>query len=64
MKNFTYERAESADAAIQFVSHERSAKFLGGGTNLVDLMRENIEQPGALVDVTNLSKEIEEVERD
>ena len=60
MKNFTYERAESADAAIQFVSHERSAKFLGGGTNLVDLMRENIEQPDALVDVTHLSKDIEE----
>lgn len=60
MKNFTYERAENADAAIQFVSHNTSAKFLGGGTNLVDLMRENIEQPGALVDVTHLSKEIEE----
>ena len=32
-----------------------NSKFLGGGTNLVDLMRENIEQPDALIDVTRLS---------
>ncbi len=31
-----------------------NSKFLGGGTNLVDLMRENIEQPDALIDVTRL----------
>src|SRR5262245_13953303 len=31
-----------------------NAKFLGGGTNLIDLMRENIEQPDALIDVTRL----------
>ena len=60
MKNFTYQRAETAEAAIGFVSHDTSAKFLGGGTNLVDLMRENIERPGALVDVTRLEHEIEE----
>ncbi len=60
MKNFIYQRAETVEAAIQFVSHDTSAKFLGGGTNLVDLMRENIERPGALVDVTRLSNEIEE----
>lgn len=60
MKNFVYQRAESAEGAIQFVSQNSGAKFLGGGTNLVDLMRENIEQPDALVDVTHLSNEIEE----
>ncbi len=62
MNNFTYQRAATADAAINLIGQTVSAKFLGGGTNLVDLMRENIEQPDALVDVTHLSKEIEETE--
>lgn len=62
MKNFTYSRAENAEAAINLIGQNADAKYLGGGTNLVDLMRENIEQPLALVDVTNLSKEIEETE--
>lgn len=62
MKNFAYTRAENSESAIQFLAQNKTAKFLGGGTNLVDLMRENIEQPDALVDVTQLSKEIEETE--
>ncbi len=37
-------------------------KYLGGGTNLVDLMRETVEAPSALVDVTGLSTEIEETD--
>jgi xanthine dehydrogenase YagS FAD-binding subunit len=60
MKNFTYRRAETSDGAISLIGQNAGAKYLGGGTNLVDLMRENIEQPDALVDVTNLAKEIEE----
>lgn len=60
MKNFAYSRAESSEAAINLISQNAGAKFLGGGTNLVDLMRENIEQPAALVDVTKLSAEIKE----
>lgn len=62
MKNFAYKRAENSESAIQFVTQNQGAKFLGGGTNLVDLMRENIERPDALVDVTHLSKDIEELE--
>ena len=54
MKNFSYARAESAPAAINLIAQNAHAKYLGGGTNLVDLMRENIEQPDALVDVTGL----------
>jgi xanthine dehydrogenase YagS FAD-binding subunit len=38
----------------------RAAKYIGGGTNLVDLMRETIESPPALVDVTGLSTSIDE----
>ncbi len=60
MKNFTYERAENTESAISLFGNIAGAKFLGGGTNLVDLMRESIEQPDALVDVTHLSGEIEE----
>lgn len=60
MKNFTYARAENAESAINLINQNEHAKFLGGGTNLVDLMRENIEQPDALIDVTQLSSDIEE----
>jgi xanthine dehydrogenase YagS FAD-binding subunit len=59
MIEFTYTRAaDVADA----VSHADSAdsKYLGGGTNLVDLMRETVERPVALIDVTGLSDIIEE----
>jgi xanthine dehydrogenase YagS FAD-binding subunit len=54
MRPFAYARAEDAEAAIRLVSQHAGAKFLGGGTNLVDLMRENVEQPSHLVDVTGL----------
>lgn len=54
MKNFAYARAADARAALHLLSQAANAKFLAGGTNLVDLMRENIEQPDALVDVTGL----------
>jgi xanthine dehydrogenase YagS FAD-binding subunit len=59
MNPFTYERAEQAEDAVRLGSAQ-GAKFLGGGTNLVDLMRETIERPESLVDVTGLSAEIEE----
>jgi xanthine dehydrogenase YagS FAD-binding subunit len=54
MRNFTYSRAGSPEEALGLISSLTNAKFLGGGTNLVDLMRENIEQPDALIDVTRL----------
>jgi xanthine dehydrogenase YagS FAD-binding subunit len=54
MRNFAYARADTVDAAIQSITGNWNTKFLGGGTNLVDLMRENIEQPDQLVDVTSL----------
>ena len=41
MKNFGYSRAEDARTAILLISQNPNAKFLAGGTNLVDLMREN-----------------------
>lgn len=61
MNSFTYARAKNADEAVTLASVAGS-KYLGGGTNLVDLMRETIERPTSLVDVTNLSTGIEERE--
>ncbi len=56
MNNFTYLRATDASAAINLWASNSSdvaaARFLAGGTNLVDLMREGIEQTHALVDIT------------
>jgi xanthine dehydrogenase YagS FAD-binding subunit len=57
----TYARAADAADAIQRAEGGR-AKYLGGGTNLVDLMRETVETPAALVDVTGLPAGIEETD--
>lgn len=54
MRNFSYSRAGTAQEALTLIATLPNAKFLGGGTNVVDLMRENIEQPDALIDVTHL----------
>jgi len=59
MTPFAYGRAADIGEAIR-IGKEPSAKFLGGGTNLVDLMRETVEKPQQLVDVTGLSSQIEE----
>ncbi len=54
MNNFSYVRADSVQSAIQLLSEDSGTKFLGGGTNLIDLMREGIEKPNKLVDITRL----------
>ena len=59
MTPFTFTRAADAFDAVQRAG-QPEARYLGGGTNLVDLMRETIERPQALVDVTGLSRAIEE----
>ncbi len=61
MNNFSYQRAQNVDEALQLAEQNVNVKFLGGGTNLVDLMRETIEAPDALVDVAALSDAIEEL---
>jgi xanthine dehydrogenase YagS FAD-binding subunit len=54
MKPFAYTRATNSRAAIQAVTHEQTAKFIAGGTNLIDLMKEDIERPNRLVDINRL----------
>ena len=53
MRPFAYERATDAGAAIAAVS-ETGAKFISGGTNLLDLMKLEIERPTRLVDISRL----------
>jgi xanthine dehydrogenase YagS FAD-binding subunit len=59
MTPFTYSRATDSAAAIREAA-QAGARYLGGGTNLVDLMREGVERPSALVDVTGLDRGISE----
>ena len=61
MNTFLYERAADTQAALA-AGARAGARYLGGGTNLVDLMRETIEHPEMLVDVTGLSVGIEQTE--
>lgn len=55
MRPFKYSKATDAAAAVNLVSANTQAKFLAGGTNLLDLMKEDVERPTELVDVTRLN---------
>jgi len=54
MRPFRYVRASDPTAAAQAVAANPQAKFLAGGTNILDLMKEDVERPSELVDVTRL----------
>ena len=54
MKAFTYERASSVEAATKAAASNGNAKFIAGGTNLLDLMKLEIETPTHLIDVNGL----------
>ncbi|MEB2847914.1 xanthine dehydrogenase family protein subunit M [Rhizobiales bacterium RZME27] len=58
MKAFTYERASTAEAAARAAAENPGAKYIAGGTNLLDLMKLEIETPQHLIDVngTGLDK--------
>ncbi len=53
MRPFAFSRPDSPEAAVEAASGQ-NAKFLGGGTNLIDLMKLEVETPDALVDVHRL----------
>jgi xanthine dehydrogenase YagS FAD-binding subunit len=55
MKAFSYERARSPTEAAAAAAHIRGAKFVAGGTNLLDLMKLEIEAPKHLIDVNGLA---------
>lgn len=55
MKSFTYEKANSPAAAASAAVRNGGAKFIAGGTNLLDLMKLEIETPAHLIDVNGLA---------
>jgi xanthine dehydrogenase YagS FAD-binding subunit len=61
MKTFAYERADSPEAAVANVTPE--TRFIAGGTNLLDLMKLQVETPDRLVDISRLDLgEIEDMD--
>lgn len=53
MKTFIYEKAETPEAAVRDIATE-GARFIAGGTNLLDLMKLQVETPAKLVDISRL----------
>ena len=54
MINFHYARANDVADAVRQIAADPKAKFIAGGTNLVDLMKENVERSTRLIDITHL----------
>ena len=54
MNRFSYARAQSVADAVRLHHATPDTEFLAGGTNLVDLMRENVMRPTAIIDITRL----------
>ncbi|MCC8339888.1 xanthine dehydrogenase family protein subunit M [Streptomyces sp. R1] len=54
MREFGYQRADDVSGAVALLAADPDARFLGGGTNLVDLMKTGVERPARLVDVREL----------
>ena len=55
MRPFKYERAADAAAASKAVSANKDSAFLAGGTNILDLMKEDVARPTELVDISRLN---------
>jgi xanthine dehydrogenase YagS FAD-binding subunit len=54
MINFDYARARDVADAVRQIAADPQAKFLAGGTNLVDLMKDDVERPSRLIDISRL----------
>jgi xanthine dehydrogenase YagS FAD-binding subunit len=54
MNPFSYSRASDAQQAVSGIAAKPQTKFLGGGTNLIDLMKMGVERPTQLIDITRL----------
>ncbi len=64
MKSFTYERPTTPEAAAAAAASRPGAKFIAGGTNLLDLMKLHIETPLHLIDITRLGLDTTEATAD
>ena len=54
MINFQYARANDVADAVRLIADDPNAKFVAGGTNLIDLMQMDVEQPTKVIDITRL----------
>ena len=54
MINFQYTRANDVADAVRQIAADPKAKFIAGGTNLIDLMKEDVERPSRLIDISRL----------
>jgi xanthine dehydrogenase YagS FAD-binding subunit len=54
MINFQYARASDVADAVRQIAADPAAKFIAGGTNLIDLMKEDVERPTRLIDISRL----------
>lgn len=54
MNRFSYLRAESVEGALAALAADPAAKIVAGGTNLLDLMKYDVEQPSRLIDITRI----------
>jgi xanthine dehydrogenase YagS FAD-binding subunit len=54
MINFQYARAHDVADAVRQIAADPVAKFIAGGTNLIDLMKEDVERPSRLIDISRL----------
>jgi xanthine dehydrogenase YagS FAD-binding subunit len=61
MINFQYARASDVADAVRMIAADPAARFIAGGTNLIDLMKEDVERPSRLIDISRLPlKSVEE----
>jgi xanthine dehydrogenase YagS FAD-binding subunit len=61
MINFQYSRPSDVADAVRQIAADPAAKFIAGGTNLIDLMKEEVERPTRLIDISRLAlKKVEE----
>src|SRR5919108_4490223 len=62
MNPFAYSRVSDPDEAVTSVASKPHSKFIGGGTNLLDLMKMGVETPDSLIDINRLPlAQIEEI---
>lgn len=54
MNSFSYTRPDDVAVAVSELKADTTAKFIAGGTNLLDLMKEHVEQPDRLIDINRL----------
>src|SRR5205085_6821615 len=63
MNNFGYARATDVADAVRQITADPQAKFIAGGTNIVDLIKEHVARPSRLIDITHLPLDkVEETE--